>query len=39
MPAFLLAYLDSNQDIQNQNLLYYPYTIGQSSPEKSGMQK
>lgn len=29
---FLLAYLDSNQDRQNQNLLYYHYTIGQSLP-------
>jgi hypothetical protein len=27
---FLLAYLDSNQDKQNQNLSYYHYTIGQS---------
>lgn len=27
---FLLPDLDSNQDIQNQNLLYYPYTIRQS---------
>gem|GEM_PF-2755613 len=26
----LLAYLDSNQDKQNQNLSYYHYTIGQS---------
>lgn len=26
----MLAYLDSNQDRQNQNLLYYHYTIGQS---------
>jgi hypothetical protein len=25
-----LAYLDSNQDKQNQNLSYYHYTIGQS---------
>ena len=25
----LLAYLDSNQDKQNQNLSYYHYTIGQ----------
>ena len=28
----LLAYLDSNQDKQNQNLSYYHYTIGQSLP-------
>jgi hypothetical protein len=28
--GFLLAYLDSNQDKQNQNLSYYHYTIGQS---------
>lgn len=28
--AFLLPDLDSNQDKQNQNLLYYHYTIGQS---------
>ena len=27
---FMLAYLDSNQDKQNQNLSYYHYTIGQS---------
>lgn len=27
---FVLPDLDSNQDIQNQNLLYYPYTIRQS---------
>ena len=27
----LLSYLDSNQDKQNQNLLCYHYTIGQSS--------
>jgi len=26
----MLAYLDSNQDKQNQNLSYYHYTIGQS---------
>ena len=26
---FLLPDLDSNQDKQNQNLLYYHYTIGQ----------
>ena len=26
-----LSYLDSNQDKQNQNLLCYHYTIGQSS--------
>lgn len=25
----LLSNLDSNQDIQDQNLLYYHYTIGQ----------
>ena len=25
-----LGNLDSNQDILNQNQLYYPYTIGQS---------
>jgi hypothetical protein len=30
MRSFLLAYLDSNQDKQNQNLSYYHYTIGQS---------
>src|SRR6185312_3883154 len=29
-----LAYLDSNQDKQNQNLSYYHYTIGQSVPSK-----
>ena len=29
-PGLLLAYLDSNQDKQNQNLSYYHYTIGQS---------
>ena len=29
--------LDSNQDSQNQNLMYYPYTIGH--PTLSGMQK
>ncbi len=28
--ASLLPDLDSNQDILNQNQLYYPYTIGQS---------
>ena len=27
---FMLSYLDSNQDKQNQNLLCYHYTIGQS---------
>ncbi len=27
---FKLAYLDSNQDKQNQNLSYYHYTIGQT---------
>ena len=27
----MLSYLDSNQDKQNQNLLCYHYTIGQSS--------
>ena len=26
----MLSYLDSNQDKQNQNLLCYHYTIGQS---------
>lgn len=26
----MLAYLDSNQDKQNQNLSYYHYTIGHS---------
>ena len=26
---YLLPDLDSNQDKQNQNLLYYRYTIGQ----------
>ena len=32
LPRFLLlSYLDSNQDKQNQNLLCYHYTIGQSS--------
>lgn len=25
----LLSHEDSNLDIQNQNLLYYPYTMGQ----------
>ena len=30
-PSFELSYLDSNQDKQNQNLLCYHYTIGQSS--------
>ncbi len=30
IPVFLLPDLDSNQDIQYQKLLYYPYTIGQS---------
>ena len=29
--VFVLSYLDSNQDKQNQNLLCYHYTIGQSS--------
>ena len=29
--SFELSYLDSNQDKQNQNLLCYHYTIGQSS--------
>lgn len=29
--TFLLSYPDSNQDKQNQNLLCYHYTIGQSS--------
>ena len=29
--TFELSYLDSNQDKQNQNLLCYHYTIGQSS--------
>ena len=28
---FVLSYLYSNQDKQNQNLLCYHYTIGQSS--------
>ncbi len=28
--TFLLSYPDSNQDKQNQNLLCYHYTIGQS---------
>ncbi len=32
--------LDSNQDILNQNQLYYPYTIGQSSHSfQNGVQK
>ena len=31
MTSFLLSYPDSNQDKQNQNLLCYHYTIGQSS--------
>ena len=31
----LLPDLDSNQDKQNQNLLYYRYTIGQSGGKKS----
>ena len=30
LERLLLAYLDSNQDKQNQNLSYYHYTIGQS---------
>ncbi len=34
---FLLAYLDSNQDKQNQNLSYYHYTIGH--PTSMGVQK
>lgn len=29
--AFLLAYKDSNLDRQNQNLMCYRYTIGQTS--------
>ncbi len=29
MLPFLLGYPDSNQDKQDQNLLYYPYTIAQ----------
>ena len=33
---FLLSYLDSNQDKQNQNLLCYHYTIGQYSNLKFG---
>ena len=32
---FELSYLDSNQDKQNQNLLCYHYTIGQSSSASS----
>ena len=28
--AFMLSYADSNHDKQNQNLLCYHYTIGQS---------
>ena len=31
MRVSLLAYLDSNQDKQNQNLPYYHYTIGQDA--------
>lgn len=31
---FLLSYLDSNQDKQNQNLVCYHYTIGQSLIKK-----
>lgn len=37
--AFLLAYKDSNLDRQNQNLMCYRYTIGQTSKrffEKQG---
>ena len=30
LTSFVLSYLDSNQDKQNQNLLCYHYTIGQS---------
>ncbi len=30
LPLLLLPDLDSNQDILNQNQLYYPYTIRQS---------
>ncbi len=31
IPCYLsLPDLDSNQDTQNQNLMYYPYTIGQN---------
>ncbi len=30
-PFYLLSDLDSNQDKQNQKLLYYPYTIGQTN--------
>ena len=33
---FLLPDLDSNQDKQNQNLLYYHYTIGQSGGDPAG---
>ena len=29
-PIFMLSYQDSNLDKQNQNLLCYHYTIGQS---------
>ncbi len=28
----VLPNMDSNHDTQNQNLMYYPYTIGQFSP-------
>ena len=30
LTSLLLSYPDSNQDKQNQNLLCYHYTIGQS---------
>lgn len=29
LSPFLLPNMDSNHDTQNQNLMYYPYTIGQ----------
>ncbi len=38
--SLLLPDLDSNQDILNQNQLYYPYTIRQSVPLLyNGLQK
>ncbi len=35
----MLPDLDSNQDIQDQNLLYYPYTIRQKELFIFGLQK
>lgn len=34
MPPLLLSYQDSNLDKQNQNLVCYHYTIGQSTLSK-----